>query len=84
VLGRENPLAVMKATNSSRNGAHAAPLLRLGGLLFDCFVSTTDERIDALAGLIEIAAGGTSDEGAVSFSIRCRMRRWPIAWSTKP
>ena len=78
VLGRENVLAVMKTTNLLEEWARTrAPLLRFKDWLFGLFGSapTEDDRIDALAGLIEDRLQvGTSDEGAVSFSIR-----WPDA-----
>lgn len=78
VLGRENVLAVMKATNLLEEWTRTrAPLLRFRDWLFGLFRSapTEDDRVDALAGLIEDRLKvGTSDEGAVSFSIR-----WPDA-----
>jgi len=78
VLGRENILAVMKATNLLEEWARTRPpLLRFKDWLVGLFgaAPTEDERIDALAGLIEDRLQvGTSDEGAVSFSIR-----WPNA-----
>ena len=78
VLGRENVLALMKATNLLEEWARARrPLLRFKDWLFGLVGSapTEDDRIDALAGLIESRLQvGTSDEGTVSFSIR-----WPDA-----
>ena len=78
VLGRENVLALMKATNLLEEWARARrPLLRFKDWLFGLVGSapTEDDRIDALAGLIESRLQvGTSDEGIVSFSIR-----WPDA-----
>ena len=78
VLGRENVLAVMKTTNLLEEWARTRPpLLRFKDWLFGLFGSaqTEDDRVDALAGLIEDRLlVGTSDEGAVSFSIR-----WPDA-----
>ena len=78
VLGRENVLALMKATNLLEEWARARrPLLRFKDWLFGLIGSapTEDDRIDALAGLIESRLQvGTSDEGIVSFSIR-----WPDA-----
>lgn len=76
VLGRENVLALMKTTNLLEEWERTRiPLLRLKDWLFGLFRAelTEDERIDALAGLIEERLQvGTSDEGAVSFFIR-----WP-------
>ena len=76
VLGRENILAVMKATNLLEEWERTRrPLLRFKDWLFGLFgaAPTEDDRIDALAGLIEDRLQvGTSDEGTVSFSIR-----WP-------
>ena len=76
MLGRENVLALMKATNLLEEWARARrPLLRFKDWLFGLVGSapTEDDRIDALAGLIENRLQvGTSDEGIVSFSIR-----WP-------
>jgi uncharacterized protein involved in exopolysaccharide biosynthesis len=76
VLGRENVLALMKATNLLEEWERTrAPLLRFKDWLFGLFraAPTEDERIDALAGLIEDRLQvGTSEEGAVSFFIR-----WP-------
>ncbi len=78
VLGRENVLALMKATNLLEEWARARrPLLRFKDWLFGLVGSapTEDDRIDALAGLIESRLQvATSDEGTVSFSIR-----WPDA-----
>jgi uncharacterized protein involved in exopolysaccharide biosynthesis len=78
VLGRENVLAVMKATNLLEEWTRTrAPLLRFKDWLFGLFRSapTEDDRVDALAGLIEDRLQvGTSDEGVVSFSIH-----WPDA-----
>jgi uncharacterized protein involved in exopolysaccharide biosynthesis len=78
VLGRDNVLALMKATNLLEQWQAArSPLLRLKDGLMRLFRSapTEDERVDALAGLIEQRLQvGTSDEGAVSFLIR-----WPDA-----
>jgi uncharacterized protein involved in exopolysaccharide biosynthesis len=76
VLGRENILAVMKATNLLEEWERTrAPLLRFKDWLLRPLrpVPTEDDRIDALAGLIEQRLQvGTSEEGTVSFSIR-----WP-------
>ena len=78
MLGRENVLAVMKTTNLLEEWARTRPpLLRFKDWLFGLFGSapTEDDRVDALAGLIEDRLQvGTSDEGSVSFSIR-----WPDA-----
>jgi succinoglycan biosynthesis transport protein ExoP len=78
VLGRDNVLAVMKATNLLEEWSRTrAPLLRFKDWLFGLMGSapTEGDRIDALAGLIEDRLEvGTSDEGTVSFSIR-----WPDA-----
>ena len=74
VLGRENVLAVMKATNLLEEWSRTrAPLLRFKDWLFGLVGSapTEDDRIDALAGLIKDRLEvSTSDEGTVSFSIR--------------
>jgi uncharacterized protein involved in exopolysaccharide biosynthesis len=76
VLGRENVLALMKTTNLLEQWQLSRPpLLRFKDWLFGLFRSAQpdDERIDALAGLIEQRLQvGTSEEGAVSFFIR-----WP-------
>ena len=76
VLGRENVLAVMKATNLLEEWSRSrAPLLRFKDWLFGLMGSapSEDDRTDALAGLIEDRLEvSTSDEGTVSFSIR-----WP-------
>ena len=76
VLGRENVLAVMKATNLLEEWARTrSPLLRFKDWLYGLIGSapTEGDRIDALAGLIESRLEvGTSDEGTVGFSIR-----WP-------
>ena len=76
MLGRDNILAVMKATNLLEEWERArSPLLRFKDWLFGLLGSapTEDDRIDALAGLIEDRLQvGTSDEGTVSFFIR-----WP-------
>jgi len=74
VLGRENVLAVMKATNLLEEWDRSrTPLLRFKDWVSGLFGSppSEDDRIDALAGLIENRLQvGTSDEGTVSFSIR--------------
>jgi uncharacterized protein involved in exopolysaccharide biosynthesis len=76
VLGRENVLALMKATNLLEEWERTRSLLlRFKDWLFGLFRSapTEDERIDALAGLVEERLQvGTSEEGVVSFFIR-----WP-------
>ena len=80
VLGRENIVALMKTTNLlERWEANRSPLLRVKDMVMGLIrpASTEDERIDAMAGLIEQRLMvGTSDEGAVSFFIR-----WPDAES---
>jgi uncharacterized protein involved in exopolysaccharide biosynthesis len=76
VLGRENVLALMEATNLVEEWARTrSPLLRLKDRLFGLIGSPPkeDDRVDALAGLIEGRLQvSTSDEGTVNFSIR-----WP-------
>lgn len=76
VLGRENILALMSATDLVQQWELRRPaLLRAKDRVFGLFrgVPTPDERIDALAGMIEQRLQvGTSEEGAVSFFIR-----WP-------
>jgi uncharacterized protein involved in exopolysaccharide biosynthesis len=76
VLGRENVVALMKAANVLERWEETrAPLLRYKDQLMLMLgpAPTDDERIDALAGLIENRLQiGTSEEGAVSFFIR-----WP-------
>jgi uncharacterized protein involved in exopolysaccharide biosynthesis len=78
VLRRENVLALMKATNLLEQWeATRSPLLRARDGIMRLFRSTPteDERLDAMAGLVEQRLQvGTSDEGVVSFSIR-----WPDA-----
>jgi uncharacterized protein involved in exopolysaccharide biosynthesis len=80
VLGRENVLALMKATNLlERWEATRSPLLRAKDAMMRLInaTPTEDERVDALAGLIEQRLTvGTSDEGAVSLFIS-----WPDAQS---
>jgi len=80
VLGRENIIALMKATNLlERWDANRSPLLRVKDLVMRLVgpAATEDERFDAMAGLVEQRLlVGTSDEGAVSFFIR-----WPDAES---
>ena len=87
MLGRENVLALMKATNLLEEWARARrPLLRFKDWLFGLVGSapTEDDRIDALAGLIESRLQvATSDEGTVASPFAGRMRRWPITWSTR-
>ena len=76
VLGRENIVGVMRATNLLEEWERTrSPLLRFKDWLVRPFrnTPTEDHRIDALAGLIQQRLQvGTSDEGAVSFFIR-----WP-------
>lgn len=78
VLGRENIVKVMEATNLLEEWDRTRnPLLRAKDALLRPFrnAPTEDDRIDALAGLIEDRLQiGTSEEGAVSFFIR-----WPDA-----
>lgn len=78
VLGRENIVHLMKATSLLEEWERTrSPLLRFKDAVLRPFrsASTEDDRIDALAGLIEDRMEvGTSDEGAVSFFIR-----WPDA-----
>lgn len=76
VLGRDNILGMMKATNLLEEWARTRPLLpRFKDWLLGLFraAPTEDERIDALVGLIEDRLQvGTGNEGVVSFVIR-----WP-------
>ena len=76
VLGRENIVRVMRATNLLDEWERTrSPLLRFKDWLVRPFrnTPTEDARTDALAGFIEQRLQvGTTDEGAVSFFIR-----WP-------
>ena len=76
MLGRENILGVVKATNLVEEWARRRPLvLRFKDWLFGLFgpAPTEEDRIDALAGMIEARLQvATGAEGTVVFSIR-----WP-------
>jgi uncharacterized protein involved in exopolysaccharide biosynthesis len=78
VLSRENVLSLMKATNLVEEwGRTRSPLLRFKDSLFGLMgpAPAEDDRIDALAGLIEDRLEvATGEEGTVSFSVR-----WPEA-----
>jgi len=78
VLGRENVLSLMKATNLLEEWARTRnPLLRFKDSLSGLWGAepTEEDRLDALAGLIEDRLEvSTGEEGTVNFSVR-----WPDA-----